>query len=108
MKSHLLSEILNLSVAERIQLVGDVWDGIAAEAGELPLTEEERQGMDRRLADVHANPGVRRPSAEVKTGLLGPTDLLAVVPVRVAAGSRATEPVRKPVLNSGAQLQAGA
>ena len=71
MKSNLLSEILNLSVAERIQLVEDVWDSIAAEPEELPLTEEERQEMDRRLADQEANPGVGRPWAEVKARLLG-------------------------------------
>jgi putative addiction module component (TIGR02574 family) len=72
MKSNLLSEILNLSVAERIQLVEDVWDSIAAEPEELPLTEEERQEMDRRLADVEANPGMGQPWAEVKARLVGP------------------------------------
>ncbi|MET0399927.1 MAG: addiction module protein [Longimicrobiaceae bacterium] len=71
MKTDLLSDILKLSVAERIQLVEDVWDSIAAEPEELPLTEEERQEMDRRLADVDANPGVGRPWAEVKARLLG-------------------------------------
>ncbi len=71
MKTNLLSDILKLSVAERIQLVEDVWDSIAAEPEELPLTEEERQEMDRRLADVDANPGVGRPWAEVKARLLG-------------------------------------
>ena len=71
MRTDLLSDILKLSVAERIQLVEDVWDSIAAEPEELPLTEEERQEMDRRLADVDANPGVGRPWAEVKARLLG-------------------------------------
>ncbi|HLL46035.1 MAG TPA: addiction module protein [Longimicrobiaceae bacterium] len=71
MRSDLLSEILDLSITERIQLIQDVWDSIAAEPEELPLTDEERQEMDRRLADVEANPGVGRPWAEVKTRLLG-------------------------------------
>lgn len=71
MRSDLISEILDLSVAERIQLVEDVWDGIAADPQELPLTEEERQEMDHRLADLEANPGVGRPWAEVKTRLSG-------------------------------------
>jgi putative addiction module component (TIGR02574 family) len=71
MNTDLLSDILKLSVAERIQLVEDVWDSIAAEPEELPLTEEERQEMDRRLADVDANPGVGKPWAEVKARLLG-------------------------------------
>ena len=71
MRSDLLSEILDLSITERIQLIQDVWDSIAAEPEELPLTDEERQEMDRRLADVEANPGGGRPWAEVKTRLLG-------------------------------------
>ena len=71
MKTDLLSDILKLSVAERIQLVEDVWDSIAAEPEELPLTEVERQEMDRRLADVDANPGVGRSWAEVKGRLVG-------------------------------------
>lgn len=72
MRSNLLSEILDLSVAERIQLVEDVWDSIAAEREELPLTEEDRQQIDRRLADLEANPGIGRPWAEVKARLVGP------------------------------------
>lgn len=71
MRSDLLADIVNLSVAERIQLVQDVWDSIAAEPGQLPLTEEERQKIDRRLADLETNPGVGRPWAEVKARLLG-------------------------------------
>ncbi len=39
---------------------------MTTEPDELPLTEEERQEMDRRLADLDANPGVGRPWAEVK------------------------------------------
>jgi putative addiction module component (TIGR02574 family) len=72
MRSDLLTDILDLSVAERIQLVHDVWDSIAAEPEELPLADEERQEIGRRLADLEANPGVGRPWAEVKARLLGP------------------------------------
>lgn len=71
MRTNLLPEILSLSVAERIQLVEDIWDSIAAEPEELPLTGEERQELDRRLADLERNPGVGRPWAEVKARLLG-------------------------------------
>ncbi|HEX2091912.1 MAG TPA: addiction module protein [Longimicrobiaceae bacterium] len=65
-----LSEILKLSVAERIQLVEDIWDSIAAEPDSVSLTEEQRQELDRRLADQQANPGVGRPWAEVRARLL--------------------------------------
>jgi putative addiction module component (TIGR02574 family) len=48
-----LSDILKLSVAERIQLVEDIWDSIAADPAALPLTDAEREELDRRLA-AHA------------------------------------------------------
>jgi putative addiction module component (TIGR02574 family) len=71
METNLLSEILKLSVAERIQLVEDIWDSIAAEPGALALTEEQCHELDRRLADQEANPGIGRSWAEVKVRLLG-------------------------------------
>ena len=38
-----------MSVAERIQLVEDIWDSIAAVPEATPLTDEQRQEIDRRL-----------------------------------------------------------
>ncbi len=51
-----LSEILKLSVAERIQLAGDIWDSIAAEPEALPLTPAQRDELRRRSAAYRANP----------------------------------------------------
>ena len=45
-----------LSVAERIQLAEDLWDSIAAETGELPLTEAQAAELDRRLAALERDP----------------------------------------------------
>jgi putative addiction module component (TIGR02574 family) len=73
MATNPLSEILKLSVAERIQLVEDIWDSIAADPDALPLTPEQREELDRRLADADANPGEGRPWSEVKARLLGST-----------------------------------
>lgn len=47
-----LEDILQMSVAERIQLVEDIWDTIAASPESLSLTDAQRQELDRRL-DVH-------------------------------------------------------
>ncbi len=47
------SEILQLSVAERIQLVEDIWDSVAAFPDEVPLTERQN---DRRLQPYAQNP----------------------------------------------------
>ena len=52
-----LSDILQMSVAERIQLVEDIWDSIAAVPESLPLTETDREELDRRLAAYAQNPG---------------------------------------------------
>ena len=51
-----LKDILELSVAERIQLVEDIWDSIAVAPDSLPLTEDERQELDRRLEAYAQNP----------------------------------------------------
>lgn len=71
MKTNHLPDLLKLSVAERIQLVEDIWDSIAAEPDALPLSDELRDELDRRLDEQAANPGVGRPWSEVKARLLG-------------------------------------
>ncbi|MGB9578343.1 MAG: addiction module protein [Halothiobacillaceae bacterium] len=54
--STLPSDYLNLSLAERIQLVEDIWDGIALEAaGELDLTPTQRLEVQRRVAEHQAD-----------------------------------------------------
>ena len=68
-----LSDILKLSVSERIQLVEDIWDSIASEKEAGLLTPEQRAELDRRLDDAEANPGVGRSWEEVRAGLLGPS-----------------------------------
>jgi len=55
-----LDALLQLSVAERIQLVEDLWDSIALEAPDeaFPMSPGLAAELDRRLADVRAgNPG---------------------------------------------------
>ena len=48
--------IRDLSIEERIQLVGEIWDSIAEDEGEFELTEAQREEIDRRLASLRANP----------------------------------------------------
>ncbi len=45
-----------LSVAERLALVQVIWDSIASEVESSPLTEAQRQEVDRRWAAHQANP----------------------------------------------------
>lgn len=51
-----MQEILQLSVAERIQLVEDIWDSIALKPDEIPLIDAEREELDRRLLAYEENP----------------------------------------------------
>lgn len=51
-----VSEILQLSVAERIQIVEDIWDSISKNPEELALSETEKVELDKRLASYEQNP----------------------------------------------------
>ena len=56
MNQELVAEILALPVEERMQLVGAIWDSISAVPEALPLTQWQRDELDRRLAEFEANP----------------------------------------------------
>jgi putative addiction module component (TIGR02574 family) len=60
-----------LSVAERILLVEQIWDSIAAEPDALPLTQEQKDELDRRLAAYEADPTAGSTWEEVKARLQG-------------------------------------
>ena len=60
------SDVLSLSVAERIQLVEDIWDTIAEVPEELLLSEAQKAEIDRRLDAYHRNPDQGSPWPEVK------------------------------------------
>ena len=51
-----VAEILELSVAERIQIVEDIWDSINNAPAELPLSEAEKSELDKRLESYRQNP----------------------------------------------------
>ena len=56
MKQELVSEILALPVEERVRLVDAIWDSISAVPDALPLTQWQRDELDRRLAEFESNP----------------------------------------------------
>ncbi|MBK9243893.1 MAG: addiction module protein [Burkholderiales bacterium] len=70
--STLTPEIARLSLAERIQLVEDLWDSIAAEASHsLPLTEEQLAELQRRAQAHKEHPGAAIPWEQVRAELGG-------------------------------------
>jgi putative addiction module component (TIGR02574 family) len=50
-KQAILDEILRLPPEERIALLGDAWDSLAARPGEVPVPEWHIDELQRRLAD---------------------------------------------------------
>ncbi len=64
-------DYLNLSVAERIQLVEDIWDSIARDAGEdYPLAAAQLAEVQRRLAEHDADPSSSVPWAALREKML--------------------------------------
>ncbi|HEV3024235.1 MAG TPA: addiction module protein [Pirellulales bacterium] len=56
-----------LSVAERIVLVQDIWDSIEAETEDGPISPELGEELDRRLVAHRASPQERSTWEEVKS-----------------------------------------
>jgi putative addiction module component (TIGR02574 family) len=54
-------DILSLSVSERIQLVQDIWDSIVEVPESVPLTDEQKAELDRRLDAYHKDPNAGSP-----------------------------------------------
>ena len=63
----LISQVKTLSVAERIELIGVVWETLSPE--EMPLSEEEKVLLDVRLSDIEQNPEDQSPWSEVQARL---------------------------------------
>ena len=59
----LISKVNALSVEDRIDLIGAIWDALPH--AQLPVSESERRMLDARLSDAAANPSDQSPLSEV-------------------------------------------
>ena len=50
------TSIFDLSPAEKLQLMEDLWDGLAATSGAVPVHEWQKEELDRRKANLRKNP----------------------------------------------------
>ncbi len=66
MQSEVREHIKKLSVAERILLVEEIWDTIAAENEAFELSQSHREELDRRSESFKANPSQGRTWEEIK------------------------------------------
>ena len=69
-KAH-LAEILELPVGERLKVVQAIWDSVTESPGPYPLTDGERELIDRRLEEYQSNPEATSPWSEVKARIIG-------------------------------------
>ena len=63
----LISQVRSLSIAERIELIGVVWETLSL--SEVPVSTEEKVLLDARLADREQNPDDQSPWSEVQARL---------------------------------------
>ena len=52
-----IAEILELPAIERLRLVELIWESLAAEPSEVPLSDAHRAAIDERVAEHERNPG---------------------------------------------------
>lgn len=60
------TSVFELSPAEKLQLVEDLWDDIAAEPDTVPVHDWQKQELARRKANLLSNPASARSWDEVK------------------------------------------
>lgn len=61
-----VTDIIELSVAERIQIVEDIWGSIAAIPEAIALNEDQKKELDRRIEAYRLNPDAGSPWIEVR------------------------------------------
>ena len=58
-----------LTVEQRLELIGELWDSIPDSLDELPVPEWHREELERRLAAADADPDAAIPWEQVKKRL---------------------------------------
>jgi len=65
-KAEIISVIIKLSLAERIQIVEDIWDSIFDSNEQLSITPEQKTELDKRYLEYKRNPDNHSSWEEVK------------------------------------------
>ena len=63
----LVSKVTSLSPAQKIELIGVVWESL--ESGDVPVTDAEKDILDARIEDEIKNPNDVSPWPEVEARL---------------------------------------
>ncbi len=75
-----LSELKRFSIAEKIIIVEELWDSIAADQESFGLTGEQRNELDRRVADYYSYPDDGYSWEDVKNRIRSMTDNITIRP----------------------------
>jgi putative addiction module component (TIGR02574 family) len=70
MKKISASDIAEMPIEERIQLVEDIWDSIAELPESILVPEWHKEELEKRLDAYHTNPTEGTPWGEIKEKLL--------------------------------------
>jgi putative addiction module component (TIGR02574 family) len=66
-----LSELLELEISERIRVAQAIWDSIAEIPEAVPVSDTDREEIDRRLDSYYREPDAGKPWPEVRERLFG-------------------------------------
>lgn len=64
--SQIAASVFDLSPAEKLQLVEDLWDDLAANPAEVPVYDWQKEELARRKANLMNNPASGLSWEEVK------------------------------------------
>jgi putative addiction module component (TIGR02574 family) len=67
--SSIRKDILTLSVADRLRLLGEIWDSLAATPEAIRVTDAQRKELARRRRAHARNPSAAKPWEEVRAKL---------------------------------------
>ena len=69
-KQAIVEHFHSLSTADKIELIDQLWQDLAADLQDRPVSEAERRFLDQRLADMRDDPRPDRTWHEVRDELL--------------------------------------
>ncbi|HXH91073.1 MAG TPA: addiction module protein [Thermoanaerobaculia bacterium] len=67
-----LASILALPTEDRLRLIEAIWDSLTEVPEAVPVSDELKSKLDRRLDSYHANRTAVRPWGEVRAELFDP------------------------------------
>jgi putative addiction module component (TIGR02574 family) len=58
---HRVVDVENLTPAEQLELIGELWDRLSADSANVPLTDAQREEIDRRCDELDTDVRAGRP-----------------------------------------------